>query len=77
METSGFTEEQLTVREAIQKICSNFPDVRPGSSLKPDEALIVETRNIGLNMMKMPSIRTSSTLLCPRMDGLGLPFLKI
>ena len=28
METSGFTPEQLTVREAISKICSNFPDVR-------------------------------------------------
>ncbi|KAK8217421.1 hypothetical protein M8818_001177 [Zalaria obscura] len=26
METSGFTDEQLTVREAISKICSNFPD---------------------------------------------------
>ena len=28
METSSFTSEQLTVREAISKICSNFPDVR-------------------------------------------------
>lgn len=26
METSGFTEEQLTVRDAIFKICSDFPD---------------------------------------------------
>jgi len=26
METSGFTEEQLTVRDAIFKICSKFPD---------------------------------------------------
>ena len=26
METSGFTEEQLTVRDAIFKICDNFPD---------------------------------------------------
>lgn len=26
METSGFTEEQLTVRDAILKICSNFSD---------------------------------------------------
>lgn len=26
METSCFTSEQLTVREAISKICSNFPD---------------------------------------------------
>jgi acyl-CoA dehydrogenase len=26
METSGFTEEQLTVRDAIFKICENFPD---------------------------------------------------
>lgn len=26
---TGFTEEQLTVRDAIAKICSNFPDVRP------------------------------------------------
>ncbi len=26
MELSGFTDEQLTVREAIQKICARFPD---------------------------------------------------
>ena len=26
METSGFTDEQLTVRDAIFKICSNYPD---------------------------------------------------
>lgn len=26
METSGFTEEQLTVRDAIQNICSKFPN---------------------------------------------------
>ncbi|RMZ12660.1 hypothetical protein D0862_02572 [Hortaea werneckii] len=26
METSGFTDEQLTVRDAIFKICENFPD---------------------------------------------------
>ena len=26
METSGFTEEQLTVRDAIFKVCENFPD---------------------------------------------------
>ena len=26
METTGFTEEQLTVRDAIFKICDNFPD---------------------------------------------------
>jgi acyl-CoA dehydrogenase len=26
MELSNFTEEQLTVRDAIQKICANFPD---------------------------------------------------
>jgi hypothetical protein len=28
MGLSGFTETQLTVREAIMKLCSNFPDVR-------------------------------------------------
>jgi len=28
MDTSGFTEIQLTVREAVSKICSKFPDVR-------------------------------------------------
>ena len=27
METSGFSDTQLQVREAIAKICSNFPDV--------------------------------------------------
>lgn len=26
METSGFTEEQMTVRDSIFKICANFPD---------------------------------------------------
>jgi acyl-CoA dehydrogenase len=26
MELSGFSEEQLDVREAIAKICSNFPN---------------------------------------------------
>lgn len=26
MELSGFTEEQLTVRDAISKICSQFPN---------------------------------------------------
>jgi acyl-CoA dehydrogenase len=29
METSGFSDTQLEVREAISKICTNFPDVRP------------------------------------------------
>ena len=28
METSGFTPEQLDVREAVFKICSKYPDVR-------------------------------------------------
>jgi hypothetical protein len=28
MEMSGFTEEQISVRDAIFKICSNYPDVR-------------------------------------------------
>jgi hypothetical protein len=27
METSGFTDTQLQVREAIAKICEDFPDV--------------------------------------------------
>jgi len=31
MDTSNFTELQLTVREAISKICSKFPDVRISS----------------------------------------------
>ena len=26
MEMSGFTEEQLTVKDAITKICANFPN---------------------------------------------------
>jgi acyl-CoA dehydrogenase len=33
METSGFSDTQLQVREAIAKICSNFPDV--GSEVWP------------------------------------------
>jgi hypothetical protein len=28
MEMSGFTQEQLDVREAVAKICSKYPDVR-------------------------------------------------
>lgn len=28
METSGFSDMQLEVREAITKICSKYPDVR-------------------------------------------------
>lgn len=28
METSGFSDTQLEVREAIAKICSKYPDVR-------------------------------------------------
>lgn len=32
METSGFSDTQLQVREAIAKICSNFPDVSSDDS---------------------------------------------
>lgn len=28
MEMTGFTQEQLEVREAVAKICANYPDVR-------------------------------------------------
>jgi hypothetical protein len=28
MELSGFTETQMTVRDAAMKLCGNFPDVR-------------------------------------------------
>lgn len=28
MEMSGFTQEQLDVREAVAKICEKYPDVR-------------------------------------------------
>jgi acyl-CoA dehydrogenase len=35
METSGFTESQLDVREAISKICSDYPDVHPLSPIHP------------------------------------------
>lgn len=31
MEMSGFTESQLDVREAIEKICANYPDVHLSS----------------------------------------------
>lgn len=39
METSGFSETQLQVREAIAKICSNFPDV--GSNVTPANMFII------------------------------------
>ena len=34
METSGFSDTQLQVREAVAKICSNFPDVSADGHLR-------------------------------------------
>jgi acyl-CoA dehydrogenase len=43
METSGFSDTQLEVREAIAKICSRYPDVR---MLRPDKY-----REVSLNVL--------------------------
>ena len=44
MQTQGFSETQLTVREAIFKICSNFPDV--GTSLDKIPYIAYHVRGI-------------------------------
>jgi len=76
METSGFSEIQLSVREAIAKICSNFPDV---SRKRQDRKLSLKTwyRITGRLMMNRESILMSYIELCRKMDGLALHYLRI
>lgn len=75
METSGFTEEQLSVREAVQKICSNFSDVMPRaiSDYPPEEhRLMLVSRTIGSNTTRLRHIHMSCTLPWLKTVGLAL-----
>ena len=84
MELSCFSSEQLMVRDAISKICANFPDVRPhpllptlfvcswGNSERRADRLSLFRRNTGLHATSPVSIRTNYTLHWRKMDGLGL-----
>ena len=76
METSGFSEIQLSVREAIAKICSNFPDV---SRKRQDRKISFKTwyRSTGRLVMNRESILMSYIELCRKMDGLALRYLRI
>ena len=62
METSCFSETQLTVRDAIAKICSNFPDVLDLTVIYGYNAEIT-FRNIGQNMTFPVSTHMSFMLL--------------
>lgn len=55
MEMSGFTAEQLDVREAVSKICSNYPDVCLTGSGEYHHQLTM-TRNTGRSMMSPENI---------------------
>lgn len=78
MEMSGFTEEQLTVREAIQKICSNFPNVCLDSGdFHHLTRVLTSFRTTGRSMIRRGSILMSCTQLCRRMVGLELLCQKI
>jgi hypothetical protein len=81
METSGFSDTQLQVREAIAKICSNFPDVSSGYWLFTYEqglklVFFFFFRNIGLHMMSRESILMNYIEHYPKMVGLVLLFPK-
>src|ERR1700710_2291708 len=78
METSGFSDTQLQVREAIAKICSNFPDVSSNDCDFNDG--FVEKfsfRNIGQPMMNQGNILMNYMLPLRKMGGLALHFLRI
>lgn len=70
METSGFTETQLQVREAVAKICSNFPDVCVLAVNK--HAFLTQNRNTGQHMMNPENTLMNFTLLSQSMAGLAL-----
>lgn len=74
MDTSIFTENQLMVKDAISKICSQFPDVRRfnGRGTMSQSELISSDRNTGLNVMRPGSIPMNSMPSWPRLGGLGL-----
>ena len=56
MEMSGFTQEQLDVREAISKICANYPDACFHTFICNHKQLTVN-RNIGWSMTNRASTR--------------------
>lgn len=77
METSGFSDTQLQVREAIAKICSNFPDVSLGYwPFMCEQGLKLVFRNIGLHMMNRESILMNYIEHYQKMVGLVLLFRK-
>jgi hypothetical protein len=76
METSGFSDTQLQVREAIGKICTNFPDVSRYQILEWNELLKTTQRNTGRHMMSLESTLMNYMLLCLKMVGLGLLYPK-
>jgi len=71
METSGFSDTQLQVREAVGKICSNFPDASHSPRIHTFKS-ITGNRNTGPNMMNSASILMSFMRPLLRMDGLAL-----
>ena len=78
METSGFSEEQLTVRDAIFKICENFPDVGVFSRARSIVTVrLRERRDIGLNEMKPRNILMSSMQPWQKMVGLALLYQNL
>lgn len=72
METSGFTDTQLQVRDAIAKICSNFPEVMFPICRLLIPSNSVYSRNTGLSTTILANILMNFTLLWPKMAGLEL-----
>jgi len=67
METSGFSDTQMQVREAIAKICSNFPDV--SAWIQWTRIHVEYSRNTGQNMMSLENIHMNYILHWQKMDG--------
>lgn len=73
MDTSSFTETQLTVREAVSKICSKFPDVRtlPLLSMQRRRLTGSNCRTIGRSGTQVSSILTNFMQRWQRTVGLA------
>lgn len=69
MDTSNLTSTQLEVREAIQKICSDFPDVRLPYSPSVHSFANSKSRTIGLPAMSTKSIPVNFTPPLQKMAG--------
>jgi hypothetical protein len=74
MEVSGFTQGQLDVREAVSKICSQYPDV--GTPCPSFANPIDPDRNIGWNGITPESIRTNYIEISQETGGLALHYPK-